>query len=172
MMRLFRSLRRDQRGASIIELALVLPVFSALVVGVVDISRAYSQKLLLEQAAYRAIEKVQQYQSTKSTYNTLQDEVAAAAADAGMTDVGTKNSSGVYTNITIDYWLECNGVRQGNGTPGNGYDGVCSGSQTYGRWITVDASHAFWPMFANKRWPGSNANGSYTLHGRAALRTQ
>ena len=83
MMRLLRSLRRDQRGASIIELALVLPVFSALVVGVVDISRAYSQKLLLEQAAYRAIEKVQQYQSTKSTYNTLQDEVTAAAADAG-----------------------------------------------------------------------------------------
>jgi hypothetical protein len=27
-------------------------------------------------------------------------------------------------------------------------------------------------MFASSRWPGSNSNGSYTLHGRAGLRTQ
>ena len=165
MMHRLRSLRSDQRGASIIELALVLPVFSALVVGVVDISRAYSQKLLLEQAAYRAIEKVQQYQSTKSTYNTLQDEVVAGATASGMTDVTT-------SSVNIDYWLECNGVRQGNGTAGNGYDGSCSSGQASGRWITVDVTHTFWPMFATHRFPGSNTNGSYTLHGRAALRTQ
>jgi hypothetical protein len=27
-------------------------------------------------------------------------------------------------------------------------------------------------MFASNRWPGSNADGTYTLHGRAGLRTQ
>jgi Flp pilus assembly protein TadG len=160
-----KSLLRDQRGASIIEMGLLLPVMSTVVVGVADVSRAYSQKLILEQAAYRSIEKVQQYQSTESTYNTLQNEVVAAATSAGFTDVTT-------SNVTIDYWLECNGVRQGNGTPGNGYDAVCSSGQKYARWVSVDVTHDFSPMFSSRRFPGANANGSYTLHGRAALRTQ
>ena len=50
---------RDERGASIIELALVAPVLASMLVGMVDLSRAYSYKLKLEQAAQRAIEKVQ-----------------------------------------------------------------------------------------------------------------
>jgi Flp pilus assembly protein TadG len=165
MIRFRKSLLRDERGASLIEMGLLLPVMSTIVIGVADISRAYSQKLILEQAAYRAVEKVQQYQSTESTYNTLQNEVVTAATSAGFTDVTT-------SNVTIDYWLECNGTRQGNGTPGNGYDAVCSSGQTYARWISVDVTHDFMPMFASRRWPGSNSNGSYTLHGRAALRTQ
>ena len=152
-------LARDERGASIIEMALLLPVLSTLVIGVVDLSRAYSQKLLLEQAAYRAIEKVQQYQSTESTYNTLQTEVVSAATSAGFTDVTS-------ANVTIDYWLECNGARATN------YDSTCSSGQTYARWISVDVTHNFTPLFASSRWPGSNTDGTYTLHGRAALRTQ
>lgn len=159
MMRFRKSLLRDERGASLIEMGLLLPVMSTVVIGVADISRAYSQKLILEQAAYRAIEKVQQYQSTESTYNTLQNEVVTAATAAGFTDVTT-------SNVTIDYWLECNGVRQTN------YDSVCSSGQTYARWISVDVTHSFMPMFASTRWPGANADRSYTLHGRAALRTQ
>ncbi len=154
-----KSLSRDERGASLIEMGLLLPVLSTVVIGVADISRAYSQKLILEQAAYRAIEKVQQYQSTESTYNTLQNEVVSAATSAGFTDVTT-------SSVTIDYWLECNGTRQSN------YDSTCSSGATYSRWISVDVTHKFWPMFASNRWPGSNWDGSYTLHGRAELRTQ
>jgi len=159
MMGFNKSLLRDNRGAAIIEMALLLPVMATVVIGVADISRAYSQKLRLEQAAYRSIDKVQQYQSTESTYNTLQNDVVAAAASAGFTDVTT-------ANVTIDYWLECNGVRQSS------YDTVCSSGQTYARWISVDVTHSFTPMFASSRLPGSNSDGSYTLHGRAALRTQ
>ena len=165
MIRFARKLHRDERGASLVEMGLLLPVMSTIVIGVADVSRAYSQKLLLEQAAYRSIEKVQQYQSSKSTYNTLQDEVVSAANDAGFSDVTT-------SSVTIDYWLECNGTRQGDGTPGNGYDTSCTGGQTYGRWVSVDVTHNFMPMFAIVRWPGSNTDRSYTLHGRATLRTQ
>jgi Flp pilus assembly protein TadG len=154
-----RSLLRDKRGAALIEMGLLLPVMATIVVGVADISRAYSQKLLLEQAAYRAIEKVQQYQSSESTYNTLQNDAVSAATAAGFTDVTT-------SSVTVDYWLECNGVRQTN------YDTVCTSGQTYARWISVDVVHNFTPMFASSKWPGSNSDGSYTLHGRAALRTQ
>jgi Flp pilus assembly protein TadG len=159
MMRLIRRLGRDERGASIIEMALILPVFSTLVIGVADISRAYSQKLLLEQAAFRAIEKVQQYQSNASTYNTLKSEAVTAATASGFTDVTT-------TNVTVDYWLECGGVRQAD------YNTTCATEAQTARWITIDIPHSFSPMFASNRWPGSNTNGSYTLHGRAGLRTQ
>lgn len=159
MMPFRKSLLRDEGGASIIELGLLLPVMATIVIGVADVSRAYSQKLILEQAAYRAIEKVQQYQSTESTYDTLKNDVVTASNNAGFTDVTT-------SNVTVDYWLECSGVRQSS------YDTSCSTIPATARWISVDVTHKFVPMFAWHRFPGANTDGSYTLHGRAALRTQ
>lgn len=149
----FRRLPQDERGTSIVELALVAPILATLLIGMVDLSRAYSQKLMLEQAAQRAIEKVQQYQSTTSTYGTLQTEAAAAAG----VPVG---------NVTIDYWLECNGARAAS------YDSACPNGQTYGRWVQVDITGTFTPMFRVRRWLGSNADGTFTLHGIAGMRTQ
>jgi len=57
MMRLF-SIGADERGASIIELALTAPFFAAMLIGMIDLSRAYSMKLKLEQSAQRAVEKI------------------------------------------------------------------------------------------------------------------
>jgi len=164
-MRKIASLYSDEGGASIIEMALILPVFTTMLLGMVDISRAYSAELQLEQSGYRAIEKVQQYQATEDTYTTLKNEAVSAANAAGFTDVTT-------SNVTVDYWLECDGVRQGNGTPGNGYDTTCSSGQRYGRWVNVSLTHKFKPLFASNIWPGSNSDGTYTLHASAGLRTQ
>lgn len=155
MIRFLARLVRNDRGASIIELALVMPFLAAMVVGVVDVSRAYSAKYKLEQAAYRAIEKVQQYRDTTTTFTTIRTEATTAATAAGFTN----------PNVTIDVWLECNGTRQTN------YNATCPG-QTMNRWITVDIAGTYTPLFASRRWPGSNADGTYTLHGRAGLRTQ
>jgi len=83
MIRHIKNLARDERGASLIEMGLMLPILASLLIGMVDISRAYSAKLQLEQSAYRAIEKVQQYQTTQSTYSTLRSEAATAARAAG-----------------------------------------------------------------------------------------
>jgi Flp pilus assembly protein TadG len=149
-------LARDEKGASIIELALVAPFFGALIIGVADISRAYSSKLKLEQAAYRSIEKVQQYRDTTSTFSTISSEATTAATAAGFTS----------PVVTVDYFLECDGTRQTT------YATNCSGSATPNRWITVDIAGTYTPMFASSIWPGSNANGTYTLHGKAGLRTQ
>lgn len=159
MIRRIETLARDERGASLIEMGLALPILSALLIGMVDMSRAYSAKLQLEQAAYRAIEKVQQYNTTASTYNTLKSEAASAATAAGFANV-------TDSNVTIDFWLECNGARAAN------YDSVCPDGQAYARWVTVDINAAFNPMFASRRWPGANSDGSFTLHGKAGLRTQ
>ena len=87
MTRQVQTLARDERGASIIEMAMAMPVLASLLIGMVDISRAYSAKLQLEQAAYRAVEKVQQYQTTESTYDTLKTEAGSAARAAGFTNV-------------------------------------------------------------------------------------
>jgi Flp pilus assembly protein TadG len=149
----FTRLAKDDRGASIIELALVAPVLASLLIGMVDLSRAYSYKLKLEQAAQRAIEKVQQYQSSTSTAGTLQAEAAAAA------NVST-------SNVTIDYWLECDGVRATD------YNSVCATGQTYARWVTVDVTGTFSPMFGSKYYPRANTDGTFTIHGIAGMRTQ
>jgi Flp pilus assembly protein TadG len=148
-------LAQDESGASIIEMALLLPFLASMVVGVADISRAYSAKLKLEQAAYRSIEKVQQYRDTSSTFSTISAEATTAAVAAGFTS----------PSVAVDYFLECDGTRQAT------YNTTC-GTATPNRWITVDISGTFTPMFASSKWPGSNADGTYTLHGKAGLRTQ
>lgn len=149
----FARIARDDRGASIIELALVAPVLASLLVGMVDLSRAYSYKLKLEQAAQRAIEKVQAYQASTNTYTTLQTEAAAAA--------GVPSSK-----VTIDYWLECDGTRQTD------YDTSCAGGQTYGRWVTVSIEGTFTPMFRSKYYPRANTDGTFTIIGKTGMRTQ
>ena len=159
MIRHLKSLAGDENGASLIEMGLMLPVLGSLLIGFIDISRAYSSKLQLEQAAYRAVEMVQQYNTSSSTYNTLKSEAAAAANASGFSGV-------TDSDVTIDFWLECNGARSAN------YNTNCTSGQTYARWVTVDIQAKFWPMFASNRWPGSNSDGSYTLHGQAGLRTQ
>ena len=159
MIRHLTTLARDERGASIIEMAMAMPVLGSLLIGMVDISRAYSAKLQLEQAASRAIEKVQQYQASESTYTTLQTEAGSAARAAGFTNVAD-------SDVVIDYWLECNGTRATD------YDTTCSSGQTYARWVTVDIPATFTPMFSSRHWPGANTDGSFTLHGKAGLRTQ
>lgn len=153
MMRRLRSLARDERGASIIEMAMVAPVLATLLVGMVDISRAYSAKLQLEQAAQRSIEKVQQYQTGESTYATLYTEAATAA--------GVR-----VQDVTVDYWLECNGGRAAD------YNTSCTSGQTYARYISVSIDKDYRPMFGTRFFPGANADGTYTITGEAGLRTQ
>ncbi|HUE79054.1 MAG TPA: TadE/TadG family type IV pilus assembly protein [Sphingomicrobium sp.] len=153
MIKRLRSLARDERGASIIEMAMVTPVLATLLIGMVDISRAYAAKLQLEQAAQRSIEKVMQYQTGASTYSTLYTE----AADAAGVPV---------TDVTVDYWLECNGARAAN------YTDSCSSGQTYARYISVAVDKDFQPMFGTRFFPGANPDGTFTITGEAGLRTQ
>ncbi len=149
---MFTRLACDERGASLIEMAFLLPIFGSLIVGIVDISRAFSAKLDLQQAAERTIEKVQQYQ-TEGGFDTLRAEAATAA--------GVPPSQ-----VKVDYWLECSGTRQSE------FESNCPDGQVPGRWVKVIITGTFTPMFASSRWPGSNKDGTYTIHGDAGLRAQ
>jgi len=145
-------LRNDTRGASIIELALAAPILTTLLIGMVDIGRGYSMKLQLEQAAQRAIEKVMNGQADRSSVAALKSE---AAAVAGVAD----------TAVVVAFWLECNGVKQSD------YDTTCNTGAVSRRYLTVQITKAYSPMFAT-RWAGANADGSYTVVGKTGVRTQ
>lgn len=143
---------RDQRGAAVIELAIIAPIFATMLIGMVDIGRGYSMKLQLEQAAQRAIEKVMNGQADKSTAAALKTE---AATTAGVPE----------TSVTVDFWLECDNARQAN------YDSVCSSGAVYRRYLTVQIDKIFTPMFATK-WLGANSDGTFTVVGKTGVRTQ
>lgn len=147
-----RQLGRDHRGAAVIEVALVAPIFGAFIVGVVDLSRGYSAKLVLEQASQRAIEKVMQGQADTTTAAALKTEAAAVA--------GVAESA-----VTVDFWLECDGARQDD------YTEPCPPGEPYARFMSVSITKTYTPMFAMK-FAGANSNGTYTLTGRTGVRTQ
>ena len=152
MTRPFRQLRDCQKGTSVIEFALAAPFIAALLVGMVDVSRAYSDRMLLEQAAQRTIEKVEQQHSVSSDYSNLQTEAATAA--------------GVPTsNVTVDYWLECNGTRAANFTD------ACGTGEVYRRYVTVSIDKNFTPFFGSS-FLDFDGDGTYTLTAEAGIRVQ
>lgn len=159
MIQKLRKLAADERGTSLIEMAMVTPLFAVFLTGMVDLSRAYSEKLQLEQASQRAIERVMNRQMSSSSFNTLKTE----AADQAEVDESA---------VTVDYWLECNGTRQGDGTPGNGYDTSCSTGDLQSRYLTVRVQKDYLPIFGTKYFPGANNDGTFTIEAEAGIRTQ
>ena len=155
MMMWLSALRRDKRGAAVIELGMAAPVLAALMIGMVDLSRGYSAKLQLTQAAQRSIEKVMQGTQNTTVYQALTTEAATAAG------VPT-------TDVTVDWWLECNGTRQTN------YNTNCPNGNTYARYLTVEVRKKYTPMFKTRYagFAGGNSDGSWTLKGKAGIRVQ
>lgn len=150
-MALLSLLRRDERGTSVIELALAAPILAVLTVGIIDLSEGFSQKLRLEQAAQRAIEKVMNGRANTTTIAALKTE---AATTAGVPE----------SNVTTDFWLECNGTRATN------YNSACSANQTYARYLSVSIRKTYTPFFNYKFH--SRAENTYSLTGAATVRTQ
>jgi Flp pilus assembly protein TadG len=155
-MLLSSKLLSNNRGAAVIELALAAPFFAAIVIGMNDLSRAYSEKLKLEQAAQRTIEKVEQQHTVLTDYSSYSTEASNAATAAGYSG----------STVSVDYWLECNGVRQTTTTT------PCSSGQTYARYVTVTISNTYTPMFTSRVWPGADAYGNIPVSGYAGIRVQ
>lgn len=153
---MIRNLLRNEVGSSVVEMALVAPLLAGLLIGMVDLSRAYSAKLTLEQAAQRTIEKVAQGQISGSDADdfkaALKTEAAAAAAVA-------------ESAVTPDVWLECDGARE------DFTSGSCDADESFARYASVEITKTYTPLFAVK-FAGANADGTYTLQGEAGVRMQ
>lgn len=145
------TLARDSAGTATIELGLVAPFLAALLIGLIDLSDAYSDKLRLEQVAQRTIEKVQQHGFTVSMETTLEAEAEAAAGDGSDAD--------------LTYWLECNGTRATDYTAG------CAEGEAYARYVQLDIQKNFAPIIP-AHFASSNEDGTFTLHGIAGIRIQ
>lgn len=161
--RLLRKLREDQKGGSIVELALVAPILSAVTIGIVDLSRAYTLKLVCEQAAQRAVEKVQSQRSVAtSSYNTaLTTEATNAMTAAGYSTGNT---------YTPDSWAECSS----NGTSWTrsaSFTTDCTTTYT-ARYASMRIQRSYTPMFTSRVWPGADASGNITVTGFAEVRMQ
>lgn len=152
-MQKLKTLLKDRKGTSVIELGLIAPVLTTLIIGMVDLSNAYSEKLRMEQAAQSAIEKVMQRSGDAGTTIATLKLEAADQADVPV------------TNVTVDYWLECNGTRQTD------YDIVCLPGAAYARYLQVKIVDEYDPLFPLRVF-GANDAGKYPVTGHAGIRTQ
>jgi Flp pilus assembly protein TadG len=163
MIGMLNRITRDERGTSLIEMAMLAPLLATLTIGMVDISRGYSEKLFLEQAAQRAVERAMQGMQGDESMDIFEGLQAEAAATA---DVEPQD-------VTVRYWLECNGVDQ-NASPGTmaaDYEKVCPDGEYYSRYLSVRIERTFTPLFATK-WLGSNDDGTFNIAGEAGIRVQ
>lgn len=148
MMKTLKVLRTDERGAAVVELALLAPILVLLTMGIVDLSNAYSRKLQIEQAAQRAIEKIM----NTSASDTIENTLAAEAANQGNVPLD---------NVTVSYRLECDGVVTDAAE--------CGEDQVSSQWISVTVTDEYQPIFTERFGPGT---GSYKFSATAGVRIQ
>lgn len=144
---------RDDRGASVIEFGMVLPVIGLLLLGATDLALGFTEKLNLEQASARTIEKATALGATGSSYELLRLEAANASGQP-------------LERVTIDKWLECNGTRQSS------FDGACSTGQQIARYVSVRITDTYVPFFNYSVFAGGAIPASFTIQGDARVRVQ
>jgi Flp pilus assembly protein TadG len=140
----------DQGGNAVIELGLIAPIFATLIIGVVDITTAFNRKLDLEQAVQRSIERVMQTTAEETVEQNIKQEAAEAA---GIPE----------DDVTVNYTLTCAGVA-------TDYDQECVGSAAEVRYITVQATTEFVPVFPLTRL--GFIDESFTINVETGIRTQ
>jgi len=175
--RLVAMLATDSRGAAVIEMALVAPILALTVIGIVDMSNAYSRKLALEQGAQRAIEKIMQTTETNTVETTLKTE--AVCQVNGMNNDGSCKTTPITTsNVTVQYRLECKDstgaiVANTQTTDATAFDALsCDPSQKEQRYIEVNVTDKYYPLFPIHFASFMSADGSYHIAATAGMRTQ
>jgi Flp pilus assembly protein TadG len=170
-----RRLRADERGAAIIELALVAPVLALMAIGIVDMSNAFSRKLALEQGAQRAIEKIMQTTGGDSVEGTLTTE-AVCQVNGTNADGSCKTSPITASNVTVTFRLECTDsggvISAQTTTDATAFDALtCSSGSKDSRYIQVGVTDRYTPMFPI-HFSALDGDGTYHLSATAGMRTE
>jgi Flp pilus assembly protein TadG len=153
-----RRLRRDERGTSVVELALILPFLTALTVGVIDLSNGISMRFNLHQSVHRTLELAASrtltldQETQEYDFDFLIEEAAAAA------NVEPEA-------VTLSKWLECDGVEQDE----TEFYGQCPIGETSARYIQVRIDKVYTPTFPIGVVGGG---GDIPLFAEAAVRIQ
>jgi Flp pilus assembly protein TadG len=125
---MLRALRNCERGASVLELALVTPALALVVSGMIDLGRAAGKDFFLTNAANHTVELALSKGAVDGTYSYLKDE---AAVTAGLD----------RSKVTVDYWLECNYTRMPS------FNDTCGYRSLPFRYVKVTLSDTYRPMF-------------------------
>ena len=175
--RAFSRLAADVRGAAVIEMALIAPVLALTVIGIVDMSNAYSRKLALEQGAQRAIEKIMQTTETSTVETTLTTE-AVCQVNGMNADRTCKTSPISASNVTVTYRLECKDstgaiVATSTSNDATTFDALsCDPSQKEQRYIQVALTDTYVPLFPIHFLSFNSGSGGYPLSATAGMRTE
>ena len=170
-----QKLLRDTRATAIIELALIAPIVALTVVGIVDLSNAFTRKLGLEQGAQRAIEKIMQTTEDNTVEGTLAAE--AVCQVNGTNANGTCKTSPITTsNVTVTYRQDCIDTSSGAVTSTTTTDATAFDTWTCGsgtkksNYISVTVLDKYTPMFP-VHFSSYDPDGTYHISATAGMRT-
>jgi len=150
-----RRLARNERGISIVELAIAAPVLAIMIVGVADLGRGFLQRYSLQQAANRTMELARQG-TTGSNYTHLIPEAAAAA-------------NVPLANVTGTQWLECT---SGATTTIKAFDSFCDSGQAVARFVRISIWATFTPIFGTAGYGNVQSDGTVRIEAMSTLRVQ
>lgn len=152
----FLRIGRDERGVSVVEFAMFVPVLALMILGTIDLARGLAADFRIEQAAQRTIELATLGNRPLGDYSFLRAEAASAAGVP-------------VANVTLDQWLECNNTRQ------TSFSGACTAGQQTARYITISVFTDYTPMFEWIPFIGrvaTAANGKIRLTADSGVRVQ
>lgn len=178
-MKMRRAIRMlaDDRGAAIIEMALVAPVLALGVIGIVDISNAYSKKLGLEQGAQRAVEKIMNTTETSTVEATLASEVQCQVNGSTTANAVTTCNTSPTQTITVTWRLDCTdsggAVTTQTTTTSATYDAfTCpTGTVSQARYVQVNVTDKYTPLFPIHFSEFTSSDGTYHISATAGVRT-
>jgi Flp pilus assembly protein TadG len=169
-----RRLFANERGAALVELAIVTPVLVLAIVGTVDISNAFSRKLALEQGAQRAIEKIMQTTADDTVEATLAQE--AVCQVNGMTGNTCNSTPVAAADVTVSWRRECTSsgaTTTATYTSASAFDATaaqCSTGASDAEYLQVTINSSYTPMFPIHF---ASYNGSaYPISATAGMRTK
>jgi Flp pilus assembly protein TadG len=141
---------KSQRGASLLELALMLPVLSLLLIGVIDMGRAFYLSIEVADAARAGA--MYGYQTSATMQDSDGISTAAANDAPQVTGLTTTSSYGCMCSDGSGQSADC-------GTPPN-----CSSGKRQVNYVIVNTSATYTSLFP---WPGVPS--SLALTGKAQL---
>ena len=150
-----RGLRRDRRGASILELGLVLPILMVVMLGLIDVASLFSARMSLQQAAARSLERAQ-VGNSRTDFAFVQTEATAAATAAGFSGA----------QVAVETWLECDQVRQAPAATD------CTTGQQRARYVQVTINSTYDSYFRYSPLGTRNSAGNVPITARSAVRYQ
>ena len=177
------SLLRNDRGAAVIELALVAPVLALGIIGIVDMSNAYTRKLGLEQGVQRAVEKIANTTENATVESTLANEVkcqvngytTTSTTTDGVTTTTTTCNTSATQAITVTWRLDCTtggATTTGSTTSSSMYDAwvnACTGTRA--GYVQVTVTDKYSPLFPVHFASFDTSDSTYHLSATAGVRT-